>query len=218
MESLADAGLPELVAGRATFTAADDPLEAELLQADIARTASRSRRWSDAAKIMDGLHGVPALLLRRRHTTGAPGSVSVHLRPPDGLAIKNRAFPPAMVTTVEALTSTAAGVAVDVTDSDLDALVDHVLPGPLLADLQSGAVHRLVVVPDDDLWHVPWAHATALRKTDVRLLPSLSQRARVGRHPTRRSSTSWPSWTTTLPARRPWSTRSTRPAPVAVSG
>jgi len=185
MDGLADVGLPELVAGGAGHHTADDLFDAELLQADVAREVLRSETWPRAETLIEGLDGCSALLLRRRRSRGAAGFVAVHLRPPDGLAIKNRAFPPRAVGTLAAFTSTAAGEFVDVSQDDLDTLVDHILPAYLRSEVESGSVRRLVIIPDDDLWHVPWAASTTLRNVEIGLMPSVAQCARHSDEPVR---------------------------------
>jgi CHAT domain-containing protein len=178
MDGLADAGLPELVAGDVRVRTENDLFDAELLQADIARSALKSEAWPRADSLIEGLNGCSALLLRRRRSCGAPGFVAVHLRPPNGLAIKNRAFPPRSVATLAAFTSTAGGEFIDVPQKDLDALVDQILPDRLRWEVKSGKVRRLVIVPDDDLWHVPWAASMTLRDVEIGLMPSVAQCAR----------------------------------------
>jgi len=81
------------------------------------------------------------------------------------------------------------------------------LPACLKDDLKDALLTRLLVVPDGDLWFVPWTAARLLADVDVRLLPSLPARNRRRLRLAAGFNQCWRSWTTMHQGQIWWSTR-----------
>ncbi|MFI6520593.1 hypothetical protein ACIBF1_33925 [Spirillospora sp. NPDC050679] len=169
VEALADAGLTEVVLPRE----AEVPVVA---QARLAAAAAAHPVWPDLRACVDGLRGRPALLLRRQRTFAVEhGSVlSLYLEPPDSVAIKSAFLTPEDGAALAAFGSGRPAAIAKVPPADLDRMVGSLLPAALLEDLAAGGVESLLVVPDGDLWSVPWQSAAPFRGVPVSVAPSMS--------------------------------------------
>lgn len=175
MDSLTDAGLDDLTTGDGDGRARGDRAEAEVQQAGIVHAAAQRGAWRDVEDVISALGQRTVVVLRERRTRGETGFTALHLRPPATVSFLNRSYSPAVAAALTSLASRARGAhpGSDVPEADLDILVEHLLPQRLLDDLRTGGLRDLMVVPDGDLWFVPWSASTPLSGVDVRLLPSL---------------------------------------------
>jgi hypothetical protein len=174
LEALADAGLSELV------ELAGDELSS-VAQAQLSELAQRESLWPDLARCVAGLHGHPALLLRRQRmlSTGQISVLCLYVQPPDGLAIKKTMLTEEQSALVQRLALGDPDAIATTTEAAVDELVSSLLPARLAERARAGALEALVVVPDGPLWTVPWQAATLLRRTEVLTVPSLSVHARL---------------------------------------
>ena len=169
VEALADAGLTEAVLPHEV----DVPV---IAQARLAAAAANHPTWPDLRTCVDGLRGRHALLLRGQRTFAVEdGTVlSLYLVPPDSVAIKSTFLTAADGATLAAFGGGQPTAIVGVPPADVDQLVRSLLPTALVEDLAAGEVKSLLVVPDGDLWSIPWQSAEPLRGIPVSLAPSMS--------------------------------------------
>jgi hypothetical protein len=129
VDRLADSGLQQFLPdARADEAAPGDLVRAEIAQATIPSRAVPHHRRRDAEAVMAALEVRIALIFRERKTLNATGFVALHLRPPDGVAIKNRAYPPSLTSGLAALTEQTRGHGDPADHVDVDAMVDFLLP------------------------------------------------------------------------------------------
>jgi hypothetical protein len=188
MDGLADAGLDRFLHDEDDGRVASrgDSAHAEIAQARIAAHTARDHRRRDSETTMAALHSRTAVIFRERKTLDAPGFVALHLQPPDGVSIKNRAYPTAVSDGLAALAKRSRGVTSDVADQvDVDQLVNFLLPARLQDKIRDEGLSQLTVVPDGDLWFVPWRASRLLAGVDVRLMPSLPNAPPPASHPIR---------------------------------
>lgn len=173
MDSLTDAGLDDLTTGDGDGRARGDRAEAEVQQAGIVHAAAQRGAWRDVEDVFGALGQRTVVVLRERRTRGETGFTALHLRPPATVSFLNRSYSPAVAAALTSLASRARGAhpGSDVPEADLDMLVEHLLPQRLLDELRTGGLRDLVVVPDGDLWFVPWSASTPLSGVDVRCSP-----------------------------------------------
>jgi hypothetical protein len=175
MEALADAGLSEVSLGGEA-----DQVPA-LVQAVLAEAAARHPVWPDLRACVDGLRGRPALLLRRQRMLSAQhGSVlGMYVQPPDAVAIKSTLMKPADAAVLVDLGSGSPARVSSVTIDDIDRLIRTMMPRALAERIAAGEVPSLLIVPDGELWSVPWQASTLLTSTAVSLAPSMSVYAQL---------------------------------------
>ncbi|MFF3334988.1 CHAT domain-containing protein [Streptomyces sp. NPDC002888] len=175
LEALADAGLSEI-----SFPDATDDLPATT-QARLAEAATRRPAWPDLRACVDGLRGRPALILRRqRMLSTRHGSVlSMYVEPPDSVAIKSTLLKPEDAAVLGAFGRGHPGNVSSTAVDDVERLVRSLLPASLLDRLASQRLPSLVIVPDGELWSVPWQASALLRSTTVSMAPSMSVHARL---------------------------------------
>ena len=181
MDALADAGLDQLMRGPdEAEVPPSTAVEAEVAQAQVAISTLRQAHSRDAEAVMRSLDGHSALLLRERRSrqSASAGFYALHLSPPEGVSIKSRAYPDTISAALALLAhrSDLNGNAADI-GIDLDELVGFVVPTRLQEEIRVGRVKELIIVPDGNLWFVPWTASRLLADVDVRLLPSLGDHA-----------------------------------------
>ncbi|MEU4743536.1 hypothetical protein AB0G02_24160 [Actinosynnema sp. NPDC023658] len=175
MEALADAGLSDAV-----LPEQDDDLPA-VEHARLAEAAASHPVWPNLRECVDGLRGRPALLLRRqRMLSSLPGSVlALYVEPPDSVAIKSIHLTPADTRVLDAFGQGSPRLIGSTATDDVERLLTSLIPAALCEALAAGQVPSLLVVPDGQLWSLPWQSAALLRSTLVSLAPSMSVYGRL---------------------------------------
>ena len=175
LEALADAGLSEI-------SLTDDAEQLPtLVQARFAEAAARHPVWPDLQACVDGLRGRPALLLRRQRTLSAQHNsvLSLYVEPPGSVAIKSMLLKPADVAVLDELGSGSPTRVGSVVVGDVERLIRALVPKALSDRLGAGSVPSLLIVPDGELWSVPWQASALFASTAVSLAPSMSVFARL---------------------------------------
>jgi hypothetical protein len=174
VEALADAGLSTLEAG--FRVSVGDPSAGAVVQSLMAERTTEVR-WPNLAWVARRLGRTHVLLLhtQRRLTDAALSVLALHIRPPNGVAIKKVTLESEHLATLDGFTSESLNEIVQIAPAELDALVGMLLPVTLREAIANEAID-LVVVPDAALWTIPWigsrthfGHARSLT-----LAPSMS--------------------------------------------
>ncbi|ADJ47540.1 hypothetical protein AMES_5715 [Amycolatopsis mediterranei S699] len=175
LEALADAGLSDIVL--------DEHLDVlpALVQARFADVASALPTWPDLAGCVHGLRGRPALLLRRQRmfATKNASVLSMYVEPPDSVAIKSTLLTDADAAVLRRF-GRARPAELRATDlREVNRLISSLLPAALLERLADAGRQPIVIVPDGELWSLPWQAAPVFDDVTVALTPSLSVHARL---------------------------------------
>ncbi|MGW0846929.1 CHAT domain-containing protein [Streptomyces sp. NPDC002787] len=175
LEALADAGLTDI-----SLPDEADDLPAAT-QARLAEAVTRSPAWPDLQACVDGLRHRPALILRRQRMFSARhGSVlSMYLEPPDSVAIKSTLLNAADTSVLGAFGRGNPGDVSSMPVDDVEALIRSLLPAALRDRLAAQELPSLLIVPDAELWSIPWQASTLFRSTSVSMAPSMSVYARL---------------------------------------
>lgn len=174
MEALADAGLSEA-----------DPRQggdilAAVAQAHFADSSRSGVIWPDITEAISGLGGTRALLFYT-HTSlsGRLSVLAAHLEPPDGVALRRTALSDENAALLGRFIAADPIDLTQISESELNRLVEQVLPTVFREKLTDEPQSDLIIVPVGPLWAVPWEAAPLLRAARVARVPSLSVHARL---------------------------------------
>jgi hypothetical protein len=171
VEALADAGISSVI------DLGDDTEEPELAQALLAERAQRGPGWPDLSRCVAGLHGRPALLMRRSRTLAGAGTsriLGLYLTPPASIAIKWTDLGEAETALVNGLATGRPDVIAAMGDRAVGDLITSLLPAGLLERAARHELDSLLVVPEGPLWSIPWQSSPHFAHTTVATTPSLS--------------------------------------------
>jgi hypothetical protein len=179
LEALADAGLSEV----------DLPMSdglPQVAEADLAEQAKHFPLWPDLRACVDGLGDNFGLLTRRigggRST--AERWLSMFVSPPNGVLIRSAPLVAARATVLDRL-NPSSGPVTDLTQPELDDIVQAFLHRKAVDMLVAEPARGLVVIPDGPLWRVPWQAASLLRSRPTTFAPSMTLYSALDQAPAR---------------------------------